>query len=144
MAVPLPQPLPRGNETILLVEPEPETRKLAAFMLTKQGYQVIEARNAADAVRIFDERTAPIDLLLTEALMSRVNGHDLAQMLEGRSPGLRTLFLADSDYERLSRKEAAKRGVFFLVRPFTMAILATKVRATLDAPARSMAAGMRA
>ena len=70
MGISPPKPLPRGNETILLVEPEPETRKLAAFMLTKQGYQVIEARNAAEAVRIFEECSAPIDLLLTEAVMS--------------------------------------------------------------------------
>jgi CheY-like chemotaxis protein len=41
--------VPRGSETILLVEPDPETRKLAAFMLSKQGYTVLEARNAAEA-----------------------------------------------------------------------------------------------
>lgn len=140
MAITLPQRLPRGEETILLVEPEPETRKLAAFMLTKQGYQVIEARNAAEAVRIFDEGSTPIHLLLTEALMSRVNGHELAQMLEGRSPGLRSLFLADSEYERMTRRVAALKGVLFVVRPFTMSILAMKVREVLDAPARMLAA----
>jgi two-component system, cell cycle sensor histidine kinase and response regulator CckA len=144
MAISLPQPLPRGDETILLVEPEPETRKLAAFMLAKQGYHVIEARSASDAVRIFEERDARVDLLLTEAVMTRVNGHDLARTLEVRSPGLKTLFLADCDYERLTRKVAELRGVFFLVRPFTMAILAAKVRERLDAPAKAMTAGMRA
>jgi two-component system cell cycle sensor histidine kinase/response regulator CckA len=138
MAMSLPQPLPSGNETILLVEPEPETRKLAAFMLGKQGYHVIEARTATDAIRIFEERDTPIDLLLTEAVMTRLNGHELARTLETRSPGLRTLFLADIEYERMTRKVAELRGVFFVVRPFTMAILTGKVRERLDAPVKAL------
>ena len=144
MANALPQPYPRGDETILLVEPEPETRKLAAFMLTKQGYRVIEARNASDAIQMFDECGSPIHLLLAEAVMNRVNGHELARILESRLPGLRTLFLADSEYERMTRSAPARRGLFFLVRPFTMAILSTRVREALDAPARAMTASLRA
>ena len=143
MEISPPKPLPRGHETILLVEPEPETRKLAAFMLTKQGYQIIEARNAAEASRIFEENAAPIDMLLTEARMIRVSGHELSQTLTRSSPGLRTLFLADRDYERTSRKVAALRGSEFVVRPFTMAILAAKVRQMLDAPARARTASVR-
>src|SRR5689334_15448313 len=76
-----PKRLPSGHETMLQVEPEPETRKLAAFMLTKQGYQVIEARNAAEAWRILDESAAPVDMLLTGARMIRVSGHELSQTL---------------------------------------------------------------
>jgi len=140
MPVPQPQSLPRGVETILLVEPEPETRKLAAFMLSKQGYTVVEARNALEAVQQFEEQNETVDLLLTEALMSRVNGHDLAEMLRGRSPGLRTLFLADAEYEKITRRVAALKGVSFLVRPFTMSLLSAKVRAVLDAPRQAMAA----
>jgi two-component system cell cycle sensor histidine kinase/response regulator CckA len=126
---------PRGNEVVLLVEPEPETRKLAAFMLTKQGYRIIEARNAMEAVKLYDEEHGCVDLLLTEAAMSRVNGHELAEMLTERHPELRVLFLADSQYERLTRRIAADKGLTFLQRPFTMRLLAGKVRQVLDMPA---------
>jgi two-component system cell cycle sensor histidine kinase/response regulator CckA len=126
--------LPRGDEVILLVEPDPEARTLAVFMLSKQGYHVIEARNAMEAMKLYDEHGPGIDLLFTEALMSRVNGHDLAQMLQGRDPELRVLYLADADYEKMIRRLAAQKGISFLPRPFTMGMLAAKVRQVLDAP----------
>src|SRR5690242_3256818 len=126
-------PIPRGNETILLVEPEPETRKLALFMLTKQGYEVLEARSALEAVKLYDQHSAAIDLLFTEAVMSKINGHELAQMLATRDPRLRVLYLSDSDYGRLTRRVAAQKGLTFLQRPFTMRLLANRVRQVLDA-----------
>jgi len=130
-----PNSAPRGNEVVLLVEPEPETRKLAAFMLAKQGYQILEARNAMDALKIYDECHAAVDLLLTEAVMARVNGHELAQLLMEQKPALRILLLADAHYERLTRRIAAGKGLAFLPRPFTMNGLAGKVREVLDARA---------
>ena len=88
-------------------------------MLAKQGYHVIEARSASDAVRIFEERAARVDLLLTEAFMTRVNGHDLARTLEARSPGLTDpVSRRLPNMSVLTRKVAELRGVFFLVRPF--------------------------
>lgn len=135
---------PGGNETVLLVEPEPETRTLAVFMLGRLGYRVLEARNAFDAIKVYDEYGAPIDLLLTEAVMSRINGHDLADMLCRRNPELKLLFLADSDYERLARRAAARKRLRFLCRPFTMGDLAAKVREALDATGgRVLTAGAR-
>jgi DNA-binding NtrC family response regulator len=125
---------PRGTETVLLVEPEPETRKLAAFMLAKQGYQVLEAHNAAEAVRLYEQH-GRVDLLFTEAVMSRVNGHDLAKELLSRDPALRVLYLSDAAYERIARGAAAQKGLAFLPRPFTMGALASKVRQVLDCPA---------
>ena len=145
MASPKVQTVPRGTETVLLVEPEPETRALAAFMLGKQGYQVLEAHNATEALKIYDEHDGAVDLLFAEALMSRVNGHDLAGILQKKSPALRVLFLADWDYVRLASRVAAQQGLTFLPRPFTMGILAATVRQVLDAPARGlsvMAAGL--
>lgn len=136
-------PAPRGTETILVVEPEPDIRKLAVFMLSRQGYCVLEARNAMEAVKLFQESDGPVDLLLTEAAMSRVNGHELSQMLGAQNPDLRTLFLSDPGYERLARRIAAQKGLNFLPRPFTMRSLAGKVRQVLDAPqARYLAAGV--
>jgi DNA-binding NtrC family response regulator len=134
MAVADERPTPRGTETILLVVPEPETRKLALFMLAKQGYEVLEARSALEAVKLYDQHEAPIDLLFTEAVMSKINGHELALMLAARDPRLRVLFLSDADYSRLTRRVASQKGLTFLQRPFTMRLLANKVRQVLDTP----------
>ncbi len=128
------EPAPGGAETILLVEPEPETRKLALFMLSKLGYTVIEARNAEDALKAWEEQGFGISLLVTEAPMSRINGHELAQMLTRQNPALRVLYLSDADYERLARRAAGEKGLMFLQRPFTMQSLSGKVRQALDKP----------
>ncbi len=133
MIPPTGEEAPRGTETILLVEPDPETRTLAAFMLTRLGYSVLEAHNAMEALKIYDERASGVDLLLAEAVMPRVNGHELAKLLGARDPAMRTLFLADEEYERMSRRVAAQKSVLFLVRPFTMRALAARVRKALDA-----------
>ena len=101
-------------------------------MLTRLGYNVLEARCGEDALRIFDEHTGRIDLLLTEALMPHINGHELCDMLAQRDPALKTLFLSDREYERLSHRVAVQKGIAFLVRPFTMAALAARVRDVLD------------
>jgi CheY-like chemotaxis protein len=58
---------PRGSETILLMDADPETRKLAVFMLGKQGYTVLEARNRAEVFGLFDWRAGDVGLLLLEA-----------------------------------------------------------------------------
>jgi len=115
-------------ESILLVEPDPQTRVSAAFMLERLGYRVTQARSGAEALAV----TEPFDLLLSEAVMSRLNGHDLADRLRADRPGLRTLFLVDADYERMARKAAAQRGVRFLRLPFTVATLASAVREALE------------
>ncbi len=128
------EPASGGSETILLVEPEPETRKLAVFMLSRLGYAVLEARNAEEALRFWDEYGSGVHLLLTEAPMSKINGHELAHMLAQKDPGLRVLYLSDAAYERLARRAAGEKGLLFLQRPFTVSSLSAKVRQALDAP----------
>ena len=132
--------IPRGSETILLVEPDPETRKLAAFMLAKQGYTVLEARNTAEAFGLYQERGKRVDLLLTEASRCDVNGLELARVLEAKDPGLPVVYLSDSANRRLTRRiETRTKRV--LQRPFTMRLLADKVRQVLDGGRRTMTAG---
>jgi two-component system cell cycle sensor histidine kinase/response regulator CckA len=126
--------VPRGTETILIVEPDPETRVLAVFMLSRLGYRVLEARNAMDAVKIYSAERDSIDMLFVETLMSKVNGHELAEMLTRENARLRVLFLSDADYTRLTRSVAQKRGLHFMTRPFTMRMLAGRVREVLDTP----------
>jgi DNA-binding NtrC family response regulator len=132
----LSDPAPRGTETVLLVQPDPESRTLAAFMLARLGYTVLEAHNAMEALKIHDERGGGIDLLLSELRMPRVSGQELAYVLESRADTLRVLYMADADYARLARRIAAQKHLEFLPRPFTMRVLADRVRDVLDQPVR--------
>jgi two-component system cell cycle sensor histidine kinase/response regulator CckA len=133
MTTPQSEVIPRGVETILLVDSDPEPRKLAAFMLAKQGYTVIEARNGEDALRVFDSRGAEIDLLLTEILMSKVTGPDLAARLIALQPRMRVLYMSHANHQRIARHLQIDPERGFLPKPFTMRILAGKVREVLDA-----------
>jgi CheY-like chemotaxis protein len=128
--------VPRGNETILLVEPEPETRKLAAFMLTKQGYRILEARNAAEAVKLVDEQGPALDLLFTEGRMYKTSGQELADLLTARHPRLKVLYLSDARGDLSTRRKDGS----VVLRPFTMRVLAGKVREVLDTQARVLRA----
>ena len=81
---------PRGSETILLLESDPETRKLAAFMLGKQGYSVLEARNRTEAFALFNQRAGDVELLLLEA---RRGSCQLAEEVKQYQPHVRVLFM---------------------------------------------------
>jgi len=128
---------PRGSETILLMDTDPETRKLAAFMLGKQGYTVLEARNRADAIAVFDRLAGEIDLLLLEA---KGRGRQLAEELKQKHPYVPVLFLS---YESARRADSGiEPGLPSLTKPFTMREIAGKVREVLDARVKkAMTAG---
>jgi DNA-binding response OmpR family regulator len=123
--------------------PDPETRVLVGFMLRRLGYRVVEARSGAEAIRLRDEADETFDLLLAEAVMPRMNGHDLAGELRARDRGLRVLLLAEPSYARSARRTAAQQGLGFLCRPFTIGTLAAAVREELDR-VRTMSASSRA
>jgi two-component system cell cycle sensor histidine kinase/response regulator CckA len=118
---------PRGSETILLMDADPETRKLAAFMLGKQGYTVLEARNRAEVFALFDRRVGDVNLLLLEA---KGGGWELAKELKQYQPHVRVLFMrCDSARDA---QFVVEQGLPFLRKPFTMCDIAGKVREVLD------------
>ena len=125
--------VPRGSETVLLVESDPETRKLAAFMLQKRGYTVVEARSTTDALQLYESGGVHADLLLTEVLMPKMSGMNLAVRLQALEPQLRVLFMSHSA-DRIVRELDIDRERGFLRKPFTMGLLAGKVRQVLDRP----------
>ena len=128
--MPLPQSVaPRGSETILLVDADPETRKLAAFMLGKQGYTILEARNRAEAFAVFDQPTREVELLLVEV---RARGWELAEEVNHKQPKLRVLFMCGDT--GMGAKLILEQRLPFLRKPFTMAEIAGKVRSALDLP----------
>ncbi len=122
---------------ILLVDADPETRKLAAFMLGKQGYTVLEARNRVEALALFDPQAQEVELLLLEA---KGRGWELAEELKQSQPRARVLFMCDDSAR--GAQFVVEQGRPFLKKPFTMAQIASKVRDILDAPReKTMTAG---
>ena len=124
---------PRGSETILLVDADPQTRKLAAFMLEKQGYTILEARNRTEALAVFDQPTREVELALVDV---RARGWELGKDVKQKQPQLRVLFMCGDS--GMGAKFVLEQGLPFLKKPFTMAEIAGKVRSALDVPAEKV------
>ncbi len=136
----------KGNETILLVEDETSLRKLSRHLLEICGYKVLEAESGADAIRISDDTSSHIDLLLTDVVMPGMSGRNVADELLKKRPGMRVLFMSGYTGQTVGQHGVLAEGSLFLQKPFTRDTLATKIRQALDgefAPAevRFVAAG---
>jgi CheY-like chemotaxis protein len=124
--------LPRGSETILLVEDEPAVRVLAARVLRAQGYIVLEAENGDEALSIAQQRgRAIMHLLLTDVVMPRMSGKMLAERMTALLPDLKVLFTSGYANDTII-SQGSQPGIAFLQKPFTPATLARKVRDVLD------------
>lgn len=125
---------PRGHETILLVEDEEAVRALSRFVLLDSGYTVLEARHGEDALRLAEEHQGPLHLLVTDVVMPKVSGSELARRLRLVRPGLRVLYLSGYTSDAVIHHGVQEEGAAFLQKPFTPRALAQKVREVLDAP----------
>jgi PAS domain S-box-containing protein len=129
-ASPNPQP-PRGSETVLLVEDEESVRKLMSMVLQGNGYHVLEACHGLDALRICENLARPVDMLVTDVVMPRMGGRELAEQLVRRIPELKVLFVSGHADDTLFHGALAQ-GTPFLRKPFSPDVLALKVRELLD------------
>ena len=124
-------PLARGTETILLAEDDEVLRTLTARILTSQGYRVLEASDGVEALRVADRHHGTLDLLTTDMVMPSMGGHDLANELSARRPGLKVLFVSGYTDDAVGRGEL-QPGDAFLQKPIDPKMLARKVRQMLD------------
>jgi PAS domain S-box-containing protein len=131
-----PEELPRGNETILLVEDDKLVRAHTEGQLTELGYRVTAAGSADEAIKV-SRLTGRPDLLLTDVMMpGRVNGRELALRMRERWPDIRVLYTSGyTDGALPDVVDGAADGLHFLSKPFRRRDLALKVREALDAPA---------
>ena len=123
---------PRGSETILLVEDEDVVRGLARQILEQAGYHVLEARGGEEAVHLSTEHSGAIDLLLTDVVMPKASGKEIANLITSIRPDLRVLFMSGYTDEAIVHHGVLDSGVEFIQKPFTPASLARKVREVLE------------
>jgi signal transduction histidine kinase/CheY-like chemotaxis protein len=125
--------LPRGQETVLLVEDEPTLRTLTARLLRDLGYQVLEASHGAQAIEIARAQPRPPQLLLTDIVMPGIGGNILAEQLIGMLPELKVLFMSGYTGGAQDVQELLDTRAAFLQKPFSPDALAHKLREVLDA-----------
>jgi len=126
-------PLPRGTETVLLVEDEPSVRHLAARVLQGQGYEVLSATNGRDGLQVARGHSgSPIRLVVTDVIMPLMDGRVMAEWLKTAYPDLKVLFTSGYPDDAIAHHGVLEEGVEFLPKPYTPATLARIVREMLD------------
>jgi CheY-like chemotaxis protein len=121
----------KGAETILLAEDEDGVRHVVAQMLREQGYTVLPANGGAEALRIAESHSGPLQLLVSDVMMPRMTGPELAERLRGLRPEMRVLFVSGYTDGEIVRGGELEPGTDFLQKPFTREQLAVKVREVL-------------
>jgi PAS domain S-box-containing protein len=125
--------LPKGNETILLVEDDPVILNLAARVLRQQGYNVLEAPDGAEAMTSAQEHGKEgIHLLLADVVMPKMGGRELAERLKSLWPGMKVLFTSGYTYNAITQHGLLDPEMAFLEKPFSIFGLVRKVREVLD------------
>ena len=131
-AAPAPTTGKGGGETILVVEDNPDVRRLVLRQLRDLGYAVIEAANGPQALKILEDGAA-IDLLFTDVVMpGGMTGRQLAEAAKNRRPNLKTLFTSGYTEDSILRLGKLDPGVRLLSKPYRKHELATRVREALD------------
>jgi signal transduction histidine kinase/ActR/RegA family two-component response regulator len=123
----------RGFEVILLVEDDEQVRAVARGILVKNGYHVIEARNAGEALLHSETHPGTIHLLLSDVVMPQMSGPELAKRLAGARPDMSVLCMSGYTDDSIVRHGVLDSRFAFLQKPITPEALTSKVREVLDA-----------
>ena len=127
-------PLPSsGSETILLVEDDKMVRGMTEAVLKRLGYKVICADGPEEAIEIFKQAQAVIDLLITDVVMPKMNGRELHVRLKALRPDLKALFMSGYTTNVIVHHGVLDKGVHFISKPFSISKLTAKIRETLAA-----------
>jgi signal transduction histidine kinase len=121
-----------GNETIMVVEDDPDVRAYLVETLEGLNYRIRRAPNADVALSDYQRDPSPIDLLLTDVVMPGMNGRQFADEMQKRQPGLRVLFMTGYSRNAIVHQGRLDAGVSLLQKPIAQATLAGKVREMLD------------
>ena len=125
-----------GTETVLLVEDDEQVREVAIGILRSRGYHVLAAANAAEALLLCERHGARIHLLLTDVVLPRMSGRELAQCLLPLRPGMQVLYMSGYDDTAIAQHGVLGSDAHLLQKPFTPDGLALRVRKVLDGATR--------
>ena len=143
----LPQPQPveapaktarTGKETILVAEDQPDLRWMICQFLQELGYSVLEAKDGGDAVALAEQYKGTIDVLLTDVVMPRIRGSEVARQLSASRPDMRVIFMSgytEGEFGAAPGEDGGP-GTTLLQKPFELDSLALKIREVLEARSR--------
>ena len=120
------------GKTILVVDDEPEIRKLVGAMVGQLGYNVLTADSGEHALTLYRHHS-PLELLITDVVAPGMSGPMLADKLSAQQPGLRVLFISGYDNTHVVQKYVVEKGHALLAKPFTVAELKAKMTEILSA-----------
>jgi two-component system cell cycle sensor histidine kinase/response regulator CckA len=126
--------LPRGSETILVVEDDASLREVTCEFLQSSGYLVVSAGSPEEALHLAERHDGPIDFLLTDVIMPKLNGRELATRLSKARPEMKVLYVSGytDGIVRDGVHGALEKGLAFLQKPYTRHALVRKIRGILD------------
>ena len=124
--------LPRGDETVLLVEDEVAILKMGKRMLETLGYRVLASSSPVKALEMVQKHSEDLHILITDVVMPEMNGRDLSRELKKFHPGIATLFMSGYTANVIAHQGVLDAGVHFIQKPFSKKDLAMKVRLVLD------------
>lgn len=123
----------KGTEMLLVVEDEVAVRELIVRVLKAHGYQILEAGDGSEALQISEQHDGPIDLLLTDVIMPRMNGGELHKRLRASRPEMQVLYISGYTDNAIAHHGVLEPGIRLLSKPFSMEALLHAVRSALEA-----------
>ncbi len=124
--------IPRGGETVLVVEDDENLRRLIAEALKQQGYKTLEAANGGEGLLVFDKNRQEIGLIVTDIVMPVMNGFELTDLIKPVSPQTKAIYISGYPENPALQKRSLNPDANFLQKPFSSEDLAIKVRRILD------------
>jgi CheY-like chemotaxis protein len=127
---------------VLVVDDEPEIRKLVTAMLARNGYRVLSADSGENALRLF-KSNPDTDLLLTDVVSPGMSGPMIADQISALKPDIKVLFMSGYDGTQVVQRYVVEKGYSLLTKPFSMEQLEGRVRAVLAAGQRTAGSDLR-
>ena len=129
-----PEPAVGGIETILIVEDDQGVRNMMRQILTRSGYNTLEAATGEEGIRMHEQHKGKIDLVILDVVMPGKNGKEVLDEIAGKGVPVRAIFISGYTGEIILQKGVQKESVDFLQKPLSVSTLLSKVREVLDRP----------